>query len=151
MKQQNQWVGIFLGLVIILSFVAVYMYRKSNYETMPYTPVAAPTSNVVATPTSNTFVALPPVPQVAELPAPSSNAIESAYMYENYAMYGDGTGDMKAAPIVDMPQPKVSTFAPMPDELLSSAYENEDAFQEIDFQVVDKYGRETPGDASQTP
>lgn len=155
MKQQ--WVGIFLGLIVVVSMILVYMYRKSNYEVTPYVPQPpppAPVSNVVAT--SNVVVppveVLPPVPKVAELPPTQAAAtdIEPAYAFEKYATYTD-TGDMAPAPIESsvVPTPKVSTYAPMPEDLFEAARDMSDAFQEIDFQVSDKYGRETSGDASQ--
>jgi hypothetical protein len=160
MKQQSQWVGIFLGLIVVISLIVVYMYRKSNYEVTPYVPQSAPptpvsnvvatTSNVVAT--SNVVEVLPPLPKVAELPPDQAAAtdIEPAYAFEKYATYSD-TANMAPAPIESsiVPTPKVSTYAPMPTDLFEAARDTTDAFQEIDFQVSDKYGRETSGDASQ--
>ena len=169
MKQQDQWVGIFLGLIVVIALIMVYMYRKSNYDVMPYVPtatsnvvaapqtsnvVAAPqTSNVVAAPQTSNVEVLPPVPKVAELPPAQAAAtdIEPAYEYEKYAMYSDATA-MAPAPVEPpvFPAPNVSTYAPMPTDLFEPARDT-DAFQEIDFEVVDKYGRETSRDAPQAP
>jgi len=168
----KQWVGIILGLIVVVSLMMVYTYRKSNYDITAYTPTTmAPTSNVVAPPpmptsnvvapppmpTSNvvapppSMTVLPPIPKVAELPPSQAAAtdIEPAYAFEKYAVYGDGTSLTPAPVDMVVPTPKVSTYAPMPTDLFAAVHEDTDAFQEIDFQVVDKYGRETSGDAPQ--
>ena len=162
----KQWVGIILGLIVALSLMMVYTYRKSNYDITAYTPTTTmtsnvvapppppPTSNVVAPPPTSNVVAetvLPPVPKVAELPPSQAAAtdIEPAYAFEKYAVYGDGTSLTPAPVDTVVPTPKVSTYAPMPTDLFAAVHDDSDAFHEIDFQVVDKYGRETSGDAPQ--
>ena len=150
----KQWVGIILGLIVAISLMMVYTYRKSNYDITAYTPTTTMTSNVVAPPpTSNvvTETVLPPVPKVAELPPSQAAAtdIEPAYAFEKYAVYGDGTSLTPAPVDTVVPTPKVSTYAPMPTDLFAAVHDDSDAFHEIDFQVVDKYGRETSGDAPQ--
>ena len=159
----KQWVGIILGLIVALSLMMVYTYRKSNYDITAYTPTTTVTSNVVAPPPTSNVVAppptsnvvaetvLPPVPKVAELPPSQAAAtdIEPAYAFEKYAVYGDGTSLTPAPVDTVVPTPKVSTYAPMPTDLFAAVHDDSDAFHEIDFQVVDKYGRETSGDAPQ--
>lgn len=153
----KQWVGIILGLIVAISLMMVYTYRKSNYDITAYTPTTTMTSNVVAPPppppTSNVVAetVLPPVPKVAELPPSQAAAtdIEPAYAFEKYAVYGDGTSLTPAPVDTVVPTPKVSTYAPMPTDLFAAVHDDSDAFHEIDFQVVDKYGRETSGDAPQ--
>ena len=174
----KQWVGIILGLIVALSLMMVYTYRKSNYDITAYTPTTTMTSNVVAPPLTSNVVApppppptsnvvapppppptsnvvaetvLPPVPKVAELPPSQAAAtdIEPAYAFEKYAVYGDGTSLTPAPVDTVVPTPKVSTYAPMPTDLFAAVHDDSDAFHEIDFQVVDKYGRETSSDAPQ--
>ena len=159
----KQWVGIILGLIVAISLMMVYTYRKSNYDITAYTPTTTMTSNVVAPPPTSNVVAppptsnvvtetvLPPVPKVAELPPSQAAAtdIEPAYAFEKYAVYGDGTSLTPAPVDTVVPTPKVSTYAPMPTDLFAAVHDDSDAFHEIDFQVVDKYGRETSGDAPQ--
>ena len=116
----KQWVGIILGLIVAISLMMVYTYRKSNYDITAYTPTTTMTSNVVAPPppppTSNVVAetVLPPVPKVAELPPSQAAAtdIEPAYAFEKYAVYGDGTSLTPAPVDTVVPTPKVSTYAP---------------------------------------
>ena len=91
-RYMEQWVGILLGFIVALALIAAYMYRASNFETVPAPAPAPAMESLPALPKDPEPTPLEPAPQpsVPEPPAtPQAPIPEFDTAYENeYAEYG---------------------------------------------------------------
>jgi hypothetical protein len=90
----EQWVGILLGFIVALALIAAYMYRTSNFETVPAPAPAAPVmESLPSLPKDPEPAPLEPAPQpsVPEPPAAPQAPVpefDTAYDDDKYAEYG---------------------------------------------------------------
>lgn len=65
----EQWVGILLGLIVVVAFVVAYMYRSSNFAVAPPTVISSAPATAELAPAP-----APPAPAPAPAPAPPAPA-----------------------------------------------------------------------------
>ena len=102
----KQWVGILLGLIIVVALVVAYKYRASNFEVAPLdvTSAASAPAPVAPTPVAALAPEQPPMPEPAMAPpvmTQSAMAPQTDEMVESFGAAGSGTyasyGDGEAA------------------------------------------------------
>jgi len=117
----KQWVGIFLGFIVVVALIVAYMYRSSNFEIAPPSVISGALSGapLVETPAQAPVAPAPPAPAPAPEPAPAPPAPEPTPAM----MSGVISTSLPPAPA---PSVGVSTFTPDPmGDTFEPAYESE--------------------------
>jgi hypothetical protein len=88
----EQWVGILLGLIVVVAFVVAYMYRSSNFAVAPPTVISSAPATAELAPAP-----APPAPAPAPAPAPPAPAAPAPEAQAPAPMASDSTAAAMAS------------------------------------------------------
>ena len=130
----EQWVGILLGLIVVVAFVVAYMYRSSNFKVAPPNVISSAPAPGAPLSEPEAPAPAPEAPAPApEAPAPAPEAPAPAPMAAGSTAEPMGSTRLSTTPVPPSVAPPpsapsfgVSTFVPDPmSGEFEPAYEGE--------------------------